>query len=153
MESMFAIHVPRGSFRRRLPGALPLFVFLLGLAAGTIGCSRGDRPELGLVRGKVTFDGAPLAEAFVVFTPLAGGRQSSGFTNQDGIYELNYLRDIKGAKIGAHRVAVATATEMSAERLPARYHSETTLEAELNFRRFQAAQAARFRYFSRSSSN
>lgn len=128
---MFAIHVTRGSLRHRLPRASTLFVFLFGIAVCAGGCGRGDRPELGLVRGKVTFDGAPLAEAFVVFTPLAGGRQSSGFTNQDGIYELNYLRDIKGAKIGAHRVAVATATEMSAERLPARYHSETTLEAEV----------------------
>ena len=110
-------------------------LFSLGLLMGLLlccgGCSHSDRPALGLVRGTVTFDGSPLAGAFVVFTPHEGGRQSSGYTNQDGIYELTYLRDIKGAKVGTHKVAIATATEQSAERLPARYNAETTLQAEV----------------------
>ncbi len=104
---------------------------LMGLLICNEGCSHSDRPALGLVRGRVTFDGSPLAGAFVVFTPQAGGRQSSGRTNQDGVYELTYLRDIKGAKAGTHKVIIATATEQSAERLPARYNSDTTLQAEV----------------------
>jgi len=99
-------------------------------AAG--GCSRGDRPPLGEVHGTVTLDGKPLPRAMVSFRPESGGRLSRGLTDDAGRYELIYLRDIRGAKIGRHEVMVTTAGEdVPDERLPARYHRETTLSAEV----------------------
>jgi len=107
---------------------------LLAVLAGVAccGCSGNDRPRLGRVSGIVTLDDRPLAGAAVVFTPIAGGRQSMALADADGRFELLYIRDIKGAKLGRHRVRVTTATEDSpGETLPARYNRETILSAEV----------------------
>ena len=100
------------------------------------GCStRGDRPELGPVEGTVTLDGQPLAGATVIFHPDKG-KISMAKTDDNGHYELVYLRDIKGAKLGHHRVEITTWTEQTRrERLPPRYHSHTELEAEVGERK------------------
>ena len=92
------------------------------------GCG-GDLPKLGAVKGKVMFDGKPLANAGVVFTPIDGGRQSMAMTDQDGNYELVYLRDIPGAKVGRHDVRITAADGESAkqEPIPSRYNTQTTL--------------------------
>jgi len=102
------------------------------VACLTIGCSRGDRPALGRVSGTVTLDGGPLAAALVVFTPSGPGRSSQGRTDAAGRYELDYLRDIAGANLGRHEVRITTLDEAGeGERLPARYHSETELCADV----------------------
>jgi hypothetical protein len=106
-------------------------VWLAALLAAASGCSPGDRPPLGAVRGRVTLDGKPLPRAVVSFRPLEGGRVSRGMTDQDGRYELFYLRDIRGAIVGAHKVMIVTADEDASEELPPRYHRETTLSAEV----------------------
>jgi hypothetical protein len=97
------------------------------------GCSQGDQPELGRVHGHVTLDGKPLAGVVVSFQPINGGRQSSGETDDQGSYELIYIRDIQGAKVGKHRVAVGSSDLVTPpkKRLPARYNAKTTLEAEV----------------------
>ena len=100
--------------------------------AALSGCGRSDRPELGEVTGTVTLDARPLTDAAVVFSPVEGGRQSMGFTDSDGRFELTYIRDIRGAKLGQHKVSITTASEESPEEtLPVRYNSETTLTAEV----------------------
>ena len=98
-----------------------------------LGCSRGNQLELGRVHGRVTLDGKPLAGVVVSFQPIQGGRQSSGETDDLGAYELIYLRDIQGAKVGKHRVAVGSSDLVTPpkKRLPARYNAKTTLEAEV----------------------
>jgi hypothetical protein len=98
-----------------------------------LGCSRGNQPELGNVHGRVTIDGKPLSGVVVSFQPIQGGRQSSGETDDQGGYELIYLRDIQGAKVGKHRVAVGSSDLVTPpkKRLPARYNAKTTLEAEV----------------------
>jgi hypothetical protein len=98
-----------------------------------IGCARDDRPELGNVRGRVTLDGKPLTDVTVSFRPVGGGRQSCGDTDRDGYYELIYLRDIRGAKIGKHRVAIGSSDGVTPpkKRLPERYNAKTALEAEV----------------------
>ena len=94
------------------------------------GCwSKSDRPELAPVQGKVTLDGDPLVGASIVFHPQQG-KVSRAKTDAEGRYELVYLRDIMGAKLGEHRVAITTWTEETRqERLPLRYHSRSELSA------------------------
>lgn len=109
-------------------------IVLLSAAAvaGLAGCGRGRPPALGQVEGKVRLDGQPLMVARVVFQPLPAGRASQGMTDASGHYRLVYLRDLSGAMIGHHEVRITTADEITPiERLPDRYHTATTLEAQV----------------------
>ena len=107
---------------------LTVFVSIAPLA----GCGdRGDRPELGLVEGVVTLEGKPIANARVVFEPLTG-RESLGVTNEDGHYELIYIRDIKGAVVGPHTVRITMATDKAPkEQISPQYNRRTELEREV----------------------
>ena len=103
-----------------------------------IGCNSqpNDRPELGVVSGVVTLDGKPLPGMMVTFTPDKG-RSSFGMTNENGRYELQYLRDTKGAKIGKHKVSVTTPEGDDSdpevprvkETVPEKYNEKTELSA------------------------
>lgn len=106
--------------------ALPLIAL-----ACLAGCSRPERPPLGMVAGTVTLDGRPLPDATVLFTPDSRGRTSQGLTDGEGHYRLLYLRDIEGANLGRHTVRITTASEENRRRelLPRRYHAKTILEA------------------------
>lgn len=66
---------------------------------GLVGCGSSDRPELGEVTGRVTIDGQPLVGVNIVFSPDSG-RPSAATTDADGKYELQYLADAKGCKVG-----------------------------------------------------
>ncbi|MBN2021413.1 MAG: carboxypeptidase regulatory-like domain-containing protein [Pirellulales bacterium] len=117
--------------RPSMPYRRAFFATLLVLAA-LPGCARSTRPELGEVGGTITLDGRPLADAIVVFTPVEGGRQSMGVTDEDGRYTLRYLRDVPGAKIGPHNVAVTMSSEARFRGpLPPRYNGQTTLHANV----------------------
>ncbi len=117
---------------RTLNKPTTLLAAVLALLIGLFGCSRSDRPELGEVTGKVTLDGQSLSAATVVFSPTEGGRQSMAVTDAEGNFEIIYIRDIKGAKIGPHKVRITTATEEKPEeRLPARYNAQTELTAQV----------------------
>lgn len=115
------------------------------------GCgSKGDQPELGTVNGTVTLDGQPLAGVAVVFQP-DNGRPSRGTTNAEGKYELIYIRQTKGAKVGPHRVEIAPSEEGGVEeaegdgdesstagskpagksKVPARYNSKSELNVQV----------------------
>lgn len=110
-------------------------LFTLAVAAlGVSGCGQSKRPKLGEVTGVVRLDGAPLPNARVVFTPVAGpGRASLGTTDAEGRYRLAYLRDIRGANLGTHAVRIRTTAGASdrGEPLPAKYHEKTTLSAQV----------------------
>ncbi len=108
-------------------------VAMLGIVGLIVGCGgSGDRPELMPVVGLVTLDSQPLAGATVVFRPESG-KASRGVTNAEGRYELIYLRDMKGAKLGKHTVTITTASEVSPdERLPERYNRKTELTAQVD---------------------
>lgn len=119
---------------------VPLLSFLIGLMV--VGCGpEGER--LGVVRGKVTFDDAPLANARVVFRP-AEGRTSVGLTNEIGEYSLQYSPGRPGAVLGEHTVAITWDDPEAVEpdqvknsrqlaqpaiRLPAVYNSRSKLKA------------------------
>ncbi len=109
------------------------------------GCGGGadDMPDVGHVTGVVTLDGNPLADAKVFFSPTEGGRTSEAVTDAAGKYELRYMRDIMGAKVGEHSVRVTTGsvaiigddgkveTPAVPEKVPAKYNSESTLKKEV----------------------
>ena len=119
---------------------LPLaFVFLLPLA----GCSGGaNLPELGQVSGTVTLDGQPLDGATIEFVPEKG-RPSSAITDESGNYKLRFSATTNGAVLGKHDVAIRSfrdpvsaegdqpGVEGRDELLPARYHENSELTAEV----------------------
>jgi hypothetical protein len=110
----------------------------VGLLLLTAGCGNsGDRPDLGRVSGDVTLAGKPLARAMVSFHPVEGGRQSCCRTDAKGHYQLTYIRDIPGARVGKHKVTVRTSgaedtdSARIKELVPAKYNDKTTLLVEV----------------------
>ena len=101
------------------------------------GCGGGpsDTPELGTGHGTVKLDGQPLPKATVRFTPVETGRHSTGETDDNGYYELQYTQRDEGALLGKHKVSIRTYRseddEVTPEKLPTKYNTETTLEAEV----------------------
>jgi hypothetical protein len=115
------------------PGCM-LCVFLAA------GCG-GTPSNIGKVTGQVTFEGQPLPDATVQFTPVSGGSPSAGRTDAGGKYDLVYSREVKGAEIGEHLVAITTAErgdpegdpprQPVAEKIPAKYNTQTGLKADV----------------------
>lgn len=85
-------------------------VLLPGIVAGCSG-NPSDMPKLGRVSGTVTMDGQPLPYATVSFWPTSGGRTSTGKTDENGFYELIYIRSTKGTKTGVNQVSVSSQSE------------------------------------------
>ena len=128
---------------RLLPlGAVPLVVSLL-----LAGCG-GSGEKLAPVRGTVTLDGSPLADALVEFELEPGenvyerksGSSSRGRTDANGRYTLQYTHEKEGALIGKHVVRITTRSmtvdaegkEVSVpERLPPRFNTASELTAEV----------------------
>jgi hypothetical protein len=121
---VIAMRVPRSRIQI-------LVVVFVGALIGLTGCSNSDQPALGEVRGRITLDGKPLPEAKVRFFPIDPVRGALGASDSQGLYELVYIRDLKGAPVGGHSVRITTATETKPEILPAKYHSQTTLTAKV----------------------
>lgn len=121
-----------------------LLLVLISLAvvvALPSGCRR-SKPNVpfGTVTGVITFDGKPLAQAAVMFEP-ENGRPSYGTTDGEGKYMLLYRGKPWGAIAGRHTVRITTeglledspesVPKVIKERLPKRYHSESTLTADV----------------------
>lgn len=104
---------------------------LVGVVSLMSGCGDAS-PPLASVRGVVTLDGRPLADARVVFHQ-DGLRDSIAWTDAEGRYELVYLRQTKGAPLGPHHVSILTATPEGAasDEVPPQYNSQTTLAVEV----------------------
>ncbi|MEW4452370.1 carboxypeptidase regulatory-like domain-containing protein [Bremerella sp. JC817] len=103
------------------------------------GCSQQSYGSLGGVTGTVTLNGKPHANAKVTFTPAAG-RPSSGMTDENGNYELFYIRDTKGAEPGSHKVTIVTVAPVESDTyqgpafkdpIPPNYNRVTELTAEV----------------------
>lgn len=102
------------------------------------GCSGTDAPPVGEVTGTVTLDAKPLADATVMFQPTQAGRPSTGKTDQEGRYTLDYVDGVTGAILGSHKVIIRTEIPgedgqppIAKEKLPRRYHDNTELTAEV----------------------
>ena len=105
------------------------------LSAFLLGC--GARGDLASVRGKVTLDGQPLPDAFVVFAPTKKGTTSYGRTDAGGNYEMMFTDYQKGAWLGENSVRISTGDLGSGggpgpkERVPIVYNEASTLTAEV----------------------
>ena len=102
----------------------------------------------GEVAGFVPFDGKPLSGAEVSLLP-DDGRSATAVTDAQGKYELIYIRNTPGCKIGHNKVEIRTLsgeeddTEQEGddapapdstkpkELLPAKYNDKSELEAEV----------------------
>ena len=114
------------SVRAPVNGWCRLFSLLVVLAAlSTVGC-QGRSYDVAEVSGRVTLDGKPLADAQVMFQPVATsdkntspGPGSWGKTDSDGRYRLEIVEPAEpGAVVGTHRVTITTAAR-TLESLPA----------------------------------
>lgn len=85
-----------------------VFVACLSILAG---CSRGPAVSTIPVSGKITYNGAPLAEAIVTFVNVdPDGRSANGVTDANGAYTLQTFvtpgRSQAGAMAGDYTVTV-----------------------------------------------
>ncbi len=102
--------------------ALAMGVFLV-----SSGCGRSG-PDVVEVSGTITKSGKPVSHVLVHFRPDKG-RSSSGRTDAEGYYELQFSRRIpRGAVPGQHRVYFAVQQERIDEPLnlsDPKFHPET----------------------------
>ena len=92
-------------------------------------------PDLAPVTGTVTLDGKPTDRAIVSFEG-PGNKSSFGNTDSTGRYELNYIRQSKGAPLGANVVKITTRLDAPpgpgyVDPIPAKYNTRTTLKADV----------------------
>lgn len=114
---------------------LTSLLLILGM---TVGCD--DGPAVAPVTGTVTHDGQPIVGAMVEFQPDAGA-PSYGYTDENGVYEIQYQVNKMGALLGHHYVSVTTAGEKTdpktdttinvPETVPRKYNDPTELEFEV----------------------
>jgi len=96
------------------------------------------------VSGTVTLDGKPLPDATIVFQPQdkTKGHTSTGYTNTDGKYVLEYTERTAGTTECDYKVCITTYVNKEygsdeepipviPERVPAKYNVETTLVAKV----------------------
>ena len=88
------------------------------------------RPGLVQVTGMVTLDGEPVGAASVSLTPVAGGRQADGGTNDKGIFFLSSYSSRDGAILGKHRVSVTKMVPTPAAEKRLRQWQEQNKSAE-----------------------
>lgn len=111
------------------------------LALVTAGCGPGG-PDIAGVKGKVTMDGEPLADASVIFVPVAGGRPAAARTDAEGNYELNFSGGRKGTIPGMNKVQITTELgtyegddgkmiPARPETVPMEYNTQSTLEVNV----------------------
>ena len=83
---------------------------VVGLSVvGLVGCSGSDGlPDMVPIRGKVTFDGKPMREGTVIYSPRerGQGRQASGGIQPDGSFVLTTLKKADGVKKGDYQIAI-----------------------------------------------
>ncbi len=95
--------------------------------------SVSEKPPLAIVTGQVTLDDKPLPGATVLFQPERGDEAgvnvaaSVGRTDRSGHFELNYVRNVKGAAVGKHKVEIRAPGLNGVERVPAWYNTNTEL--------------------------
>lgn len=123
--------MPHGNSFSRLRILQRLIVIaFVPLMTGMIGCNGStDQPELGHVAGTITIDGIPLPGVAVTFLPDEG-RPAMGKTDAKGQYQLIYIRDTPGCKIGHNRVQIGN-TEDSGDDPAERVVQENTEDQAL----------------------
>ncbi|QDT27947.1 hypothetical protein Enr10x_32840 [Gimesia panareensis] len=112
-ENKHAAEAIKYNARLIIPGAAVVVVVCLGLywiMTAMVGTT--EHPPLEQISGIVTLDDKPLPHAEVVFVPQDEWKedkipaQSEGFTDDQGHFELSYLKGLKGAAMGTHVVRI-----------------------------------------------
>jgi hypothetical protein len=103
---MFVLDVRSCSVRASFVVRGVSYIFALFVLV-TAGCDRGGL-NLAPVEGVVTYNGAPLADAGVLFSPNLPemGPPASGTTDAEGRFSLITVNS-PGAAVGGHRVAIS----------------------------------------------
>ena len=109
----------------------PIFALVLLVPlVFAVGCG-SDRPDIGYVTGAVTFNGKPLPNAEISFEPK-GKRFSFGRTDEQGRYEMKYIRDEKGVAVGECVVRITVDDPNSPRQyVPLKYNANSELRAEV----------------------
>jgi hypothetical protein len=99
--------------------------------AALTGCR--DGPELAEVTGKVTYNDQPVVGAVIDFRPVGEGKQSIGFTDEQGEYEMQYTLRRSGALLGRHKVSVRIYPPEGVKPIPVpkQYSSSDGVEVEV----------------------
>jgi hypothetical protein len=69
-------------------------------------------PQMAPVKGRVTFNGQPVKEAQITFSPLGAegqketGKPGTGFTDDEGNFVVSTFKNYDGALQGSHNVLV-----------------------------------------------
>lgn len=86
----------------RVTSLCSIVVLAAGLAAIS-GCGKSGPYEVAEIGGTVTYEGRPVANIGLIFTPEEG-RPSLAITDEAGKFELFYKQDENGAQVGKHQV-------------------------------------------------
>jgi len=85
-------------------------LFAIGLAA-LVACGCGGQ-RMAPVKGRVVFNGQPVKDAAVTFSPAGApeqketGKPGTGFTDENGDFVLSTFKNFDGAIVGKHGVHV-----------------------------------------------
>jgi len=121
-------------------------LFLISVVC--VGCGEGDplAAKRGSVSGTVTFDGQPVEEGRITFTPVGTEGQLAGAEIKDGEYSIPLAQ---GPVAGQHKVSIVasrktgeqreapmpappgTKIEVKEEYIPPKYNRQTTLTADI----------------------
>jgi hypothetical protein len=131
---------------------------LAALIVMSAGCRKNEY-RTAPVSGRITLNGVPVANAAVMFQPIAPpgtinpGPGSYGITNADGYYNLRLIgKETPGAVVGKHQVRIENYTEPGEDfegqprrpvpgiQIPAKYNAlEALLEFDVPARGTEAA--------------
>ena len=87
-------------------------VCLIAIALAAVLLPGCGGPRMAPVKGRVVFNGQPVKEAAVTFSPAGGegqletGKPAAGFTDEDGNFRLSTFKNYDGALVGTHNVHV-----------------------------------------------
>jgi len=134
------------SIHRFVYTAIPCVLVLFALS----GCDRGKVPGLVKYEGTVTYNGEPLAEAMLSFSPTSGGRTAYAMTNAEGQFKVTTIDPDDGIVKGQYKVSaskyVVVGTikhpewgeeAISKNKLPAKYSAaETPFTIDVTSKKF-----------------
>lgn len=86
-------------------------VLFAGFAAAALLCGCKGEPPGALVRGKVTYKGAPLTQGSIVFYPNGSGLPAAGLMQPDGTFQLLNTQKTERIEPGKYIVIVVAGTE------------------------------------------
>jgi hypothetical protein len=106
------MHLYSEPTQRRRGITYRLAVLLVVAALPSIGCGGSDRPTTIETSGIVTYKGAPVEGAQVMFTSPAA-RPATAMTDAEGRFELTTFATGDGAVEGKHRVTITKTERVS----------------------------------------